>query len=81
MNLKKKKRFTPKNEDSFLMSLFLSSCFSFQTRTDLVLVKFFFSFQTRADLVLVNFIYNAAVQRLLKILENLKGNDCDGNHF
>ena len=35
MNLKKRKHFTPKKEDSFLMSLLLSSCFSFQTRTDL----------------------------------------------
>ena len=51
MNLKKRKHFTPKKKDSFLMSLFLSSCFSFQTRADLVLVKFF---------------YNAAVWRFLK---------------
>ena len=40
MNLKKRK-FTPKRKDIFLISLFLSSCFSFQTKTDLVLVKFF----------------------------------------
>ena len=33
MNLKKTKNFTPKKKDSFLMSLFLSSCFYFQTRT------------------------------------------------
>ena len=39
MNLKKRKHITPKKEDNFLMSLFLSSCFSFQTRADLVLVK------------------------------------------
>ena len=43
MYLKKRKHFTPKKEDSFLMSLFLSTCFSFQTRTDLVLVKFYYS--------------------------------------
>ena len=35
MNLKKGKHFTPKEENSFLMS-----CFSFQTWKDLVLVKF-----------------------------------------
>ena len=40
MNLKKR-NFTPKRKDIFLISLFLSSCFSFQTRTNLVLVKFF----------------------------------------
>ena len=33
---KEKETFTPKKEDSVLMSLFFSSCFSFQTRTDLV---------------------------------------------
>ena len=38
MDLKKRKHFTPKKEDSFVMSLFLSSCFSFPTVTDLVLV-------------------------------------------
>ena len=52
MNLKKRKHFTLKIGDSFLMSLFVPSCFSFQTRTDLVLVKFY---------------YNAVVQRFLKI--------------
>ena len=51
MNLKKRKHFTPKKEDSFLMSLFLSSCFFFQTSKDLVLVKFY---------------DNAVVQRFLK---------------
>ena len=35
MNLKKGKHFTPKEENSFLMS-----CFSFQTQKDLLLVKF-----------------------------------------
>ena len=38
MNFKKEKHFTPKKEDSFLMS-----CFSFQTREDLVLVKFYYN--------------------------------------
>ena len=60
------KHFTLKKEDSFLMSLFLSSCFSFQIRTDLVLVKFF---------------YNAAIRRFLKTFRNLQGNGCDGNNF
>ena len=36
MNWKKGKHFTPKKENSSLMS-----CFSFQTRKDLVLVKFY----------------------------------------
>ena len=40
------------------MSLFLSSCFSFQNRTDLVLVKFYF---------------NAAVQRFLKTFRKFAG--------
>ena len=40
------------------MSLFLSSCFSFQNRTDLVLVKFCF---------------NAAVQRFLKTFRKFAG--------
>ena len=51
MNLKKRKHFTLKKEESILMSLFLSSCFSFQTRTDLVLVKLY---------------YNAAARRFIK---------------
>ena len=58
MNLNERKHFTPKNKDSFLMSLFLSSCFSFQNRTDLVLVKFYF---------------NAAVQRFLKTFRKFAG--------
>ena len=58
MNLKKKKHLTPKKEDSFLMSLFLSSCFSFQTRTDLVLFKFY---------------YNAAARRFLKTFRKFAG--------
>ena len=58
MNLKKRKYFTPKREDSFPMSLFLSSCFSFQTRTDLILVKFF---------------YYEAVRRFLKTFRNFAG--------
>ena len=66
MNLKKSKYFTPKKEDSFLMNLFLSSRFSFQTRTDFVLVKFY---------------YNAAVRHFLKTFKEFAGNDCDGNHF
>ena len=54
-------------ENSFQMSLFFSSCFSFQTRMDLVLVKFY---------------HNAAVRRFSKtFIENLLGNDCDKNHF
>ena len=36
MNLKKRKHFTSRKEESFRMSLVLSCCFSFQTRTDLV---------------------------------------------
>ena len=55
MNLKRRKHFTPKKKDSFLISLFLSSCFSSQIRTDLILVKFF---------------YNAAVRRFLKTFRN-----------
>ena len=51
MNLKKRKFLTLKKDDSFMTSLFLSSCFSFQIRPDLVLVKFY---------------YNAAVRRFLK---------------
>ena len=58
MNLKKRKYFTPKREDSFPMSLFLSPCFSFQTRTDLILVKFF---------------YYEAVRRFLKTFRNFAG--------
>ena len=58
MNLKKGKYFTPKREDSFLMSLFFSSYFFFQTRTDLVLLKFF---------------YNAAAQHFLKIFRKFAG--------
>ena len=57
-NFHKKMHFTPKKKDSFLMSLFLSSCFSFQTRADLVLVKFYF---------------NAAVQSFLKTFRKLAG--------
>ena len=56
--LKKRKHFTPKKKDSFQMSLFLSSRFSFQTRTDLVLVKIFF---------------NAAVQRFLNVFRKFAG--------
>ena len=53
MNLKKGKHFTPKKENSFLMS-----CFSFQTRKDLVLVKF---------------CYNGTVQRFLKTFRKFAG--------
>ena len=53
MNLKKGKNFTPKKENSFLMS-----CFSFQTRKDLVLVKFY---------------YNATVRRFLKSFRKFTG--------
>ena len=58
MNLKKRKHFTLKKEDSFLMNLFLSSYFSFQTRTDLVLAKFYFS---------------AAVRHFLKTFRKIAG--------
>ena len=58
MNLKKRKHFTPKKEDSFLMSFFLSSCFFFQTSADLVLVKFY---------------YNAAVRRFLRTFRKFAG--------
>ena len=58
MNLKKRKHFSPKKGDSFLMSVFLSTCFSFQIRTDLVLVKFF---------------HNAAVRRFLKTFRKFAG--------
>ena len=58
MNLKKRKHFIPKKEGSFLMSLFLSYCFSYQTRKDLVLVKFY---------------YNAAVRRFLKTFRKFAG--------
>ena len=53
MNLKKAKHFTPKKENSFLMS-----CFSFQTRKDLILVKFYF---------------NATVRRFLKSFRKSAG--------
>ena len=53
MNLKKGKNFTPKKENSFLMS-----CFSFQTRKDLVLAKLY---------------YNATVQRFLKSFRKFAG--------
>ena len=39
MNLKKGKYFTPKKEDSFLMSLF--PFFSFKIKKDLALAKFY----------------------------------------
>ena len=58
MNLNKRNHFTSKKEDSFLMSLFLSSCFSIQTRTDLVLVKCY---------------YNAVVRRFLKTFRKSAG--------
>ena len=58
MKLKKRKHFTPKKGDSFLMSLFSSS---------------FFSFQTRADLVLVKFYYNVAVRRFLNAFRKFAG--------
>ena len=66
MNLKKRKHFTPKKEDFYLMSLFLSSCFFFQTRTDLGLNKFY---------------CNAAVRRFLRTFSKFAGNHCGGNHF
>ena len=53
MNLKKGKHFIPKKENNFLMS-----CFSFQTRKGLVLVKFW---------------YNAAVRRFLKTFRKYAG--------
>ena len=58
MNLKKRKYFTPNREDSFPMSFFLSSCFFFQTRIDLILVKFF---------------YYGAVRRFLKTFRKFAG--------
>ena len=58
MNLKKRKHFNPKKEESFLMSLFLSSCFSIQIWTNLVLVRFY---------------YNAAVRRVLKTFRKFAG--------
>ena len=58
MNLKKRKHVTTKKEDSLLMSLFLPYCFSYQTRKDLVLVKFY---------------YNAAVLRFLKTFRKFGG--------
>ena len=58
MNLKKRKHFTPKKEDSFLMSLFLFTCFSLKIRRNLVLIKFF---------------YNAAVRRFLKTFRKFEG--------
>ena len=50
----------------YLIISFLSSWFSSQTRTDLVLVKFY---------------YNAAVRRFLKTFRKLQENDCDGDQF
>ena len=58
MNLKKRKYFTPNREDSFPMNFFLSSCFFFQTRIDLILVKFF---------------YYGAVRRFLKTFRKFAG--------
>ena len=58
MNLKKRNYFTPKKEGIFLMSMFLSSTFSFQTSS---------------DLVLVNFCYNAAVRGFLKTFRKFAG--------
>ena len=57
-NLKKRKHFTPNKGSSFLMSLFLSSCFYFQTRTDVVLVKFY---------------HNADIRRFLKTFRKPAG--------
>ena len=54
----RKRSIFSKKEDSFLMSSFLSS---------------YFSFQTRADLVLVKFCYNAAVRRFLKTFRKFAG--------
>ena len=61
MNLKKGKNFTPKKENSFLMS-----CFSFQTRKDLVLVKFY---------------YNATVRPFLKSFRKFAGERLRWNPF
>ena len=58
MNLTKRKHFTLKIEDIFLMSFFVSSCFSFQTKTDLGLVKFY---------------YNAPVRRFMKTFRKFAG--------
>ena len=58
MNLTKRKHFIPKKEGSFLMSWFISCCFSFQTMTDLVLVKFY---------------YNAALRSFLKTFRKFAG--------
>ena len=58
VNLKKRMLFTPKKEDSFLMSLFIPSYFSFQPRKDLVLVKFY---------------YNAVFRRFLKTFRKFAG--------
>ena len=46
-----RKHFTPKNEDGFLMSLFLSYCSLFDVRKDLVLVKFYCSAAVRCSLI------------------------------
>ena len=66
MNLQKRKHFTPKKEGSFLMNLFLSYCFFYQTRKDLVLVKF---------------CCNAAVRCFLKTFRKFAGNACEWDHF
>ena len=58
MNLKKRKHFIQKKEGSFLMTLFLSYYFSYQTRKDLVLIKFY---------------YNAAVRHFLKTFRKFAG--------
>ena len=55
---KEKKTFYSEKEDSFLMSLFLSSSFSFDTRTNFVLVKFY---------------YNPAVRHFLKFFRTFPG--------
>ena len=64
MNLKKRKYFTPKKKNSFKVILFLSSCSSLQTRTNLVLVKF----------------TTQQFDAFWKLLENLQGDDRDANH-
>ena len=58
--------YSKKKEDSFLVSLFLSYCFSFQTRKDLILIKFTTMYQFDV---------------FWELLENFQGNACNGNHY
>ena len=63
MSLKKRKNFTSKKGDSFLMNLFLSPCF-FLNFTDLVLVKFWFSLFSRQKLCIFVFVVSLQLVKI-----------------